>query len=177
MHSVVRKLASVLVVAAVAIACDEPVSQGQPLSRDHLNVTEQFSATLSPANEIPAITDTATTSDNSTGTATVWVIDDTILVLSVDIANVDTPTLAHIHAPGNATQNAGVIVNIMTGAAATRNFARYTGAYGDVQVVKSSRRTSAINYDSLLTLIRTGNAYVNVHSKRHPGGIMRGQLQ
>ncbi len=173
MRSAVRVLGPALTVVAAVVACEDRIG---PATQGTFNITETFTATLSPANEVPPITDTATTSDNSTGTATVWVVDDTILLLNLDIVSVDTPTLAHIHGPGAAGVNAGVLVNIMTGTAATRNFARFTGPYGDVQVVESSRRLSAVNFDSLLTLIRTGNAYVNVHSKRHSGGIMRAQL-
>jgi hypothetical protein len=33
----------------------------------------------------------------------------------------------------------------------------------------------AVTLDSLMVLIRTGNAYVNVHSTTYPAGEIRGQ--
>ncbi|MGH7568018.1 MAG: CHRD domain-containing protein [Gemmatimonadales bacterium] len=172
MRSAVRVLGPALVVVAAVVACQDRIG---PATQGTFNVTERFSAALTPAKENPPITDTATTSDTSLGTASAIVVDDTILILNVDIERVDTPTLAHIHT-GNATTNGGVIVDIMVGTAATRNVARFTGPYGDIQVVRSALRLRAVNFDSLLKLVRAGNAYVNVHSKRHPGGIIRAQL-
>jgi len=33
-----------------------------------------------------------------------------------------------------------------------------------------------VKYDSLLVLLRNGQAYVNVHTTANPGGEIRGQL-
>ena len=36
--------------------------------------------------------------------------------------------------------------------------------------------TPAITFDSLVSAIRAGNAYVNVHTTANPGGEIRGQI-
>jgi hypothetical protein len=81
----------------------------------------------------------------------------------VDITTaIDSVTIGHIHR-GVADSAGGVIVNL----APTPTGAGFTGtvALGSLSVV-----------DSVLTLMRTGKSYVNIHTKKNPGGEIRGQL-
>jgi len=69
---------------------------------------EEFTATLTGANEVPAVTTT------TTGTAVFGVINDTILTFRVDVAGMDSTTASHIH-EGAAGVVGPVIVTLFTG--------------------------------------------------------------
>src|SRR5207245_10841250 len=76
-----------------------------------ITVTQTCTATLSGASSRPTpITTTAT------GTATFeYVADLKTLFYRVDVANIDSVFLAHIHAPADTGQTAGVILNLWLG--------------------------------------------------------------
>ncbi len=118
---------------------------------------EIYSVTLNGANERPtAVTTTAT------GAATFTVLGS-LVSWKVDITTaIDSVTIGHIHR-GVADSAGGVIVNL----APTPTGAGFTGtvASGSATVV-----------DSVLTLMRGGKAYANIHTKKNPGGEIRGQL-
>ena len=46
-----------------------------------------------------------------------------------------------------------------------------------VQATVDSSLVSGVTYDELLNAMRSGNAYVNVHTVQFPGGEMRGQIR
>lgn len=87
--------------------------------------TEDFIATLSGANEIPAVTTAAT------GTAFISVFQDTFLTFRVDVANIDSTTASHIHA-GTADSNGVIVVSLFAGATACKQNA------GGVRTIVSS---------------------------------------
>lgn len=155
--------------AAGVAACDEvafPTPEPQ----------EEFQATLSGANEAP----TPVTAPG-TGTAIFAVTLDTFLAFRMDVAAIDSPTVAHIH-EGAAGVPGGVIVTLYSGP--TRGLA-YTGVLGQTQFKPSQLTqlsagygaTPRARFDSLLILMRAGAVYVNVHSRSNPGGHMRGQIE
>jgi hypothetical protein len=158
-----------MAVLAVVGACDE-VSFPTPAPE------EAFIATVSGANEAP----TPVTAPGS-GTAIFAVTLDTFFAFRLDVATIDSPTVAHIH-QGAAGVPGGVIVTLYTGP--TRGLA-YTGVLGQNQLKPSQLTqlpagfggTPRARFDSLLVLMRTGGVYVNVHSRSNPGGHMRGQIQ
>jgi hypothetical protein len=128
---------------------------------------ERFIAFLSGANEPTPITTPAQ------GLATVTV-NGHVLSYRVELSNIDSAFLAHIH-NGRAGTNGGVIVNfyIPPRPATDSNF---TGLLVDDTITV---------VDSVLTHMRDGTAYVNVHTKGptgadgsggHGGGEIRGQL-
>jgi hypothetical protein len=152
---------------------------------------EVFEATLAGANEVPAVTTAAT------GSAQFTVSLDTFLAFRLDVAAIDSTTLAHIH-EGAAGVPGNVIVTLFVGPAACRSAtgtpinvssARCrTGFTGELaqgqfkpsqltQLPLSYGATPRARYDSLLVLMRTGNVYVNVHNLLSPGGHVRGQIQ
>jgi hypothetical protein len=77
-------------------------------------------------------------------------------------------TGAHIHGPASTTANASVIVPFATAGA--------TGSSGTLTGTFASTSSVAISNDSLDVLMRTGNAYVNLHTSANAGGEIRGQL-
>jgi hypothetical protein len=139
-----------------------------------VTVSERFSATLSGANERPAVTSTAT------GTATfTYLADLGSIFYRIDVAGIDSATLAHIHGPAADTVNAGVIINLFLGPVgcgtpcATK--AGFTGTLAQ-GVLGELGAPAGMTMDSLLVLLTNGNAYVNVHTRAHGGGEIRGQV-
>lgn len=135
---------------------------------------EEFQATMSGANEPTPVT------APGTGTAAFAVTLDTFFAFRLEVATIDSPTVAHIH-EGAAGVPGGVVVTLYTGP--TRGLA-YTGVLGQNQLKPSQMTqlpatwgaTPRARYDSLLVLMRNGGVYVNVHSRSNSGGHMRGQV-
>jgi hypothetical protein len=133
---------------------------------------------LSGGEEVPAVTTTAT------GTATLTVSGQQIMY-EVNVTDLQNAVVAHIHiAP--AGENGPVRLNLCgtgdpqppctsgTGVLATGTNGTTVGE-------------PAISFDSLLSAMRTGGAYVNVHTNAegctpgdpgcNPGGEIRGQVE
>jgi hypothetical protein len=115
--------------------------------------TEKFHATLAAASEVPPSKSTGTgEATASLDTAThELTYDVTFKGFSSDV------TAAHIHGPALEGKNAGVVVPL------------------------GNTPTSPIHGSAKLTPeqekeLVAGSYYVNVHSKNHPSGAIRGQL-
>lgn len=146
-----RMLAMFAAAALLGGACSEDDTTGIPSG------LEVFTATLNGANERPtAVTTTAT------GTAIVTALGNQ-LSWRVDITSaIDSVTIGHIH-KGVADSAGGVIRDL----APTPTGIGFTGTVA---------LGSAIVVDSVLTLMRDGRAYVNIHTRAHGAGEIRGQL-
>lgn len=83
------------------------------------------------------------------------------------------PTGAHIHGPASVTAVAGIVIDLLK-QALTSSSGVLTGTFtaADIRGISGE---PPIALDSLMTLLRTGNAYVNVHSSTFPAGEIRGQ--
>lgn len=128
-------------------------------------VSERFVATLSGAAERP--TPVVTT---ATGSAEFEIISGVPGIhFTLSVAGIDSVTAAHIHGPADAENPAGVLSGLYAGAPTGLDV---TGVLAQ-GVINSA---SGITFDSLLTLLRTGNAYVNVHTRVNGGGEIRGQI-
>ena len=127
-----------------------------------------FTATLAKA----PIGTPDTNSTTATGSATLSVVGGTI-VYRIDVSGITGVTVAHIHGPAAPGASAGVILNFCgTGAPAP-------ACVSGTGVLASGIATpvAAVSFDSLLVLLRTNQAYVNVHtSPAHPGGEIRGTV-
>ena len=127
----------------------------------------EFEALLSGTNEVPAVSTLAT------GSATIS-IQGAQIVYQVDVQDIENVLVSHIHiapegengpvrlnlcgtddTPGCSTIDTGTLVSDSNGT-----------TFG----------TPAITFDSLVSAIRAGNAYVNVHTTANPGGEIRGQI-
>jgi hypothetical protein len=147
---------------------DSPASpSGQPLV---------FSALLSPANEVPAITNaessgrgavqiTITPTRNSSGTITAATVD--FYIQLIDFPGGTRMQAAHIHA-GGAGVNGPVRIDTGTTPATARD------AGGTVEInIQDMPADPAI----VQQIIDNPAAwYFNVHSPVNPGGFARGQL-
>jgi CHRD domain-containing protein len=149
-------------------------------SSDHTTapsaVNPSFTATLSPANEVPPIANaesvgrgTVTVTFNPTYNAGNITAATATFVVNLTGFPANTPiNAAHIH-PGAAGVNGGVLVS--TGLAAGQLvLANGSGTYTSPAVTVIPEVAQQI--------IRTPEAYYfNVHSTINPGGVARGQLQ
>jgi len=159
-----RSLAAVAILLPVIASCG-----------DDDDANENFSATLSGAEEVPPVPSTAT------GLATLS-ITGTQITYTINVANLQNPVVAHIHiAP--AGQNGPVRLNLCgTGdpvpPCATGAAVLASGTNGTVV------GTPAITFDSLVSAMRSGGAYVNVHTDNGepppnsgPGDMASGEIR
>lgn len=126
---------------------------------------EVFRATLTGAQEVPATNSTAT------GTATITVVGGQ-LIYRVDVGNISNVNASHIHATAGPTATAGTVVDFYLPPAGT-TFSTTTTTTLAQGVGNTPRR---MTLDSLLVVMRNGNAYVNVHTTQNPAGEIRGVI-
>lgn len=139
---------------------------------DALEGKEAFIATLSGAQEVPARPTAAN------GTAQI-LVEGNQITYAIEIDDITAITASHIHAVPGAP---GVIGPV-------RLFL-YPPRQGDpapqvtttdkkilVQATVDAANVNGISYEQLLDAMRTGNAYVNVHTTQFPGGEMRGVIR
>lgn len=144
-------LMAAIIIATSVVACEDTTEPGPPT----------FTASLSGAGEVPA------KAVAGTGTATI-VKNGATYTYTITYTGMTGPlTMAHIHGPASATANANVIVPFATTGA---------GASGALTGSFTSTNNAAISNDSLDVLMRTGNAYVNLHTAANVPGEIRGQL-
>jgi len=120
---------------------------------------ERFIAFLSGANERPTPVTTG-----AQGLATVTV-NGNVLSYRVELSNIDSAFLAHIH-HAVADSNGPVRVNLYVPPKPSTGLDFSGLLIADTITV----------LDSILTFIRDGKGYVNVHTKVNGGGELRGQL-
>lgn len=151
----VRKLVVVSALAglAMAAACEEDDNG------------ERFGATLSGSAEVPPVTTQAT------GSAT-FTIDGDEVRYQVQAQNLNAATVAHIHSGAPGQSGPPVVFLFQSATPVNVNGALATGSFDATKMIAST----GVSYDSLLSLMRRGNAYVNVHTTARPGGEIRGQI-
>ena len=125
-------------------------------------------ALLAGANERPT---PVTTSANG---AAIFTRSGTSVAFTVTYQGLASiPTGAHLHGPAGLANTAGIIVDLVK-QTQTGNSGVLTGNFTAADIRGLSGQPP-IALDSLMTLLRTGNAYVNVHSSAFPAGEIRGQ--
>jgi hypothetical protein len=133
---------------------------------DTTNPATDFEADLTGAQEDPPVTTAAT------GNATVSIEGDQI-VYHVETTGLENVLVSHIHigAPG---ESGPVRLNLCntpdTQPCGTEDGVLVDGSNGVTQP------PGEISFDSLVSAIRAGNAYVNVHTAQNQNGEIRGQL-
>lgn len=169
---VMQRLSAVIIVVAAGLTCsDDGVSP---------RFTELFTtpAGLSGAAERPAAV-TSSASGEFTAevrdTATIGGKKDSLAVIRFELVvqNINAATGAHIHAGGPDV--AGPVMVFLFNGPTTRN--GYSGMLASAEITRASAFNGAFNMDSVLTRMRNGTAYVNVHTSLNPGGEIRGQVQ
>ncbi len=131
-------------------------------------VVETFTATLSAANEV------ANPPVQSTGAATaVITYVGGQLLFRVDVNGTANVTRAHIHGPATTSVNSGIRLNFYEPPSGTTPL-NFTGTATLANGIAGV--PVGISMDSLLVLMRSGNAYVNIHTSAYPSGELRGQI-
>jgi hypothetical protein len=150
---------SMAVLALGGVGCDKG-SDGQ----------EVFSATLSGQNEVP-VRGTA-----AAGNAALY-FDGTNVRYAIEVDSIVEVLQAHIHT-GAAGVNGPVRVFLYppppANSAATIGFTA-TGKTILVEGFFNAGDVTGVTFQDLLAAMRSGNAYVNVHTRQFPGGEIRGQ--
>jgi len=149
------------------IACNEDNTLGLGNSKK-----DRFTASLSGASVRPIPVPT-----NVTGTVDISVLEPQVgetqrsVSFVISTANLTSANAAHIHLGGASVSDGQIIATLYTNPTDT--------AITSAQLVSSSVPESAfgsVGLDSLMTLMSTGAAYVDVHSTANPNGVVRGQL-
>ncbi len=125
-----------------------------------------FLALLNGANERP----TPNTSTGS-GAASIAVNGNTINYTVAYQGITGAPTGLHIHSPGGINVTAPISVDLLT-TPLTGLSGVLTGTFTATNI-----RTAGVSLDSMVTMLRNGNAYVNLHTATFPGGEIRGQTR
>lgn len=154
-------------------------------------IMRRLTAALSPANETPPVTGVTSSGESrvivrTERNLTTGGLDTTSVLVETIVANIDSVTAAHIHA-GAAGVAGPVIVGLtptyalVGGQRVARtppsNATMLNGVLSYVSITRSSAFQGSFTFDSLLTRINDGTAYVNVHTVKNPAGEIRGQIQ
>ena len=142
----------------------------------------QFDATLNAGNEV-----TVPPNFNALASATASLFYNTLANtynLQITASNLSGPiTGAHIHGQANTSQNAGIIVPLVTASVNVAPFV-FLQSGGSLLLIGNSIAApvgliGAANSNpaaSFLAILQAGRAYINIHTGTNPGGEIRGQL-
>jgi hypothetical protein len=139
---------------------------------DALEGKEAFIANLTGGEEVPP------RSTGASGTAQIFVEGNQV-TYAIEVDDITAVTAAHIHAePGAPGVNGPVRLFLYPPRAGDpAPQVTTTNKLILVQATVDSSNVSGITFDQLLTAMRTGNAYVNVHTVQFPGGEIRGTVR
>ncbi len=129
---------------------------------------ERFTATLSGTGEVPPVDTPAQ------GEAVFALSDDGMTVTFTEtVSNINDVFASHIHL-AQAGVNGPVVVPLFIGS----KIGSFSGvlAEGTITAANLSGSLAGKPLSALITEIKASNAYVNVHTKLHPGGEIRGQI-
>jgi hypothetical protein len=127
------------------------------------NNDENFSASLSGANEMPAVTTSAT------GTATFTHHgNDKSIDYFLNVSNISGAFSAHIH-QGAAGENGDIVATLFNGPVTSGDFSGRL-ASGTLQAF------SGMSFDQLIASMKSGQVYVDVHTTQNQQGEIRGQI-
>lgn len=129
----------------------------------------QFFATLRGSEEVPPV------STNASGTTTFKVSEDQRMMhYQLTVNNLANLTEAHIHL-GRRGENGPVVVFLFgpvdRGITVSQGIVRGTVSQRDLVGPLAGQP-----FSDLLAQMQAGTTYVNVHTKRHPAGEIRGQI-
>jgi hypothetical protein len=185
-HNPVRKGGVILISYFLFAACMQHDENLSPMNaQDRLSdlnletagdqaamVKRTFTAHLNSGNE------TANIDSDAQGQAIFRLSEDgTELYYKLIVANIDDITMAHIHC-GVVDQNGPPFVWLVPRGApvSSVNGILAEGTITDLEV-EDGRCAGISTLDDLMTLIRAGGAYVNVHTVLNGGGEIRGQIK
>jgi hypothetical protein len=160
-----------LALLPIVAACGDDGPSGDP------STATSFSATLTGANEVPAVTTPAT------GTAT-FTVSGSQITYTINATNLQNAVLGHIHLAA-AGVNGPVRLNLCGTGDPQPACTSQPGGTG-VVATGTNGTTIGVTFDELLAAMRSGGAYVNVHTNApgctpgepgcNGGGEIRGQI-
>jgi hypothetical protein len=157
MHSIHLKLAlasSFLI--ALPVAAQTYGDSSKPQSKP-----QTFSAMLSGAHEVPAV------NSIGTGMAKFVVKNDSTIMYEITLKGVPDVTGAHIHL-GAAGATGDPVATLTTGA----------DPGGKISgTITPKDLHGGTTMSQLIAAMKSDGAYVNVHTKTHPDGEVRGEIQ
>ena len=163
------KLTNVAFSAITALIASVLVASAGPSN------TEQFSASLAGANEVPPINSAGTADFNMT-------IRDGMITFSLSFSDLTSPlVVSHLHfAPSKVA--GGVMIFLCGGgnqpACPATTSGNITGTITAANVTgPSAQGITAGDLDSALQAVRDGISYANMHTTNFPGGEIRGNVQ
>jgi hypothetical protein len=135
-----------------------------------------FTATLTPAEEVPTPTGNPTSSGTFIATldtiTNVFTYDFTFTGMTSNVNN------GHIHGPADKGVAAAALLNFNTLQNATfTGFGATSGnGHGTALLTSATAFSTTVNGDSLKKLLFAGKAYANIHTTTNAGGEIRGQI-
>jgi hypothetical protein len=139
---------------------------------------ETFHANMTAAQELPVPSvnnpppsGTAVFTNNGDGTVSYTVTGANTTATATGVTPANNYSGMHIHL-GASGVIAGVAVPLTTPPNGSNSFT-VTGTFSQTTITQAG-----VTLDQVLTALRNGGAYINVHTNpRNPGGEMRGQIQ
>jgi hypothetical protein len=129
-----------------------------------------FKAKLTGKDEVPAVTTKAK------GEAVFKLSKDgKELTFTLKVKNIENASAAHIHA-GKKGENGGPVVGLFSGPKKEGTFSGQLAA-GTITDKNLIGPLAGKTVADLVTMIKSGGAYVNVHTDKNKDGEIRGQLK
>lgn len=125
-------------------------------------------ASPEPARFMAALTPPQGAETEASGTAE-FDFDGTTVEYVINVADITGATAAHIHQAGTRLVIVPIHVDRPT---SDSTGVLVTGTFTAADVSASS----PVAFNELIELMRTGGAYVNVHTQANPGGEIRGEI-
>jgi hypothetical protein len=171
----VSKMKRVLfMMAALAGCATGSSSSSQPQSTRFSSGAETFQARMDARSEVPP--PNLDSSASPTGNA-MFTVNGTTVAYKINASGLSgPPTAAHIHTgePGVAGP---VLVPLTVTAGSSPGTATGEGTF-DASAVKAKKSDgSAMTMDDVLSAMRNGETYVNIHTANNKPGEIRGQIQ
>jgi hypothetical protein len=158
MHS----LHATLILTGGLLAAATLAAQGYGDSSKPQSKPETFAATLTGTKEVPAV------NTIGMGTARFTVKNDSMIAFDISLKAVPHVTGAHIHlgAPGTAGEP---VATLMAGGD--------PGGGGKISGILTPKDLHGVTMSQLIAAMKSGGAYVNVHTTTHADGEVRGEIQ
>ena len=132
---------------------------------------DRYTASLSGANvrPVPVATGATATAEVTIREPQVGQSSQTVTV-TITTSSLTSATAAHIHIGGASVANGPIIATLYTNPSDT------TITSSELVTFTGSENSLGVSLDSLATLVAAGAAYVDIHTKAYPDGLIRGQL-
>lgn len=131
---------------------------------------EAFIATLSGAEEVPA------RGTGANGTAQFF-IEGTQITYAIEVDDITSITASHIHTAAPGVNGPVRLFLYPSPPNTTAPQVTVTDKHILVQATVDASSINGVTFEALKDAMRSGNAYVNVHTTQFPGGEMRGVIR